>query len=371
MDKTLPEYLKEAGYTNKLIGKWHVHPEPRLLGFDSWCYPMVYHRYYQQGYFESNTAYIIDDFAPFFEAEKVRDFLTTHDKEKPFFLFYNISLPHMPLGQIPENYEELYDPETIDLRENVTSIDPKLDEIWFENYMNYYYQNHKIKIPERFLRNPDIRKITSLYNAFVTITDKLVGQLIQNLENAGFGENTLLLFTSDHGDMLGSHGLYNKAQLYEEAVRVPLIIKGPGIEPGVNTGQIAQTIDLMPTVLDYCGLNYDYKSADGQSLYPVIKGKKKTTDRNYAFIECTNYKMGIRTPQYTYGIQVDPESLQVSDDAMQFYDLKKDPYQENNLAGSTDPQLRSVSDDLKEKVVRWHKETPWLDNPCRYLGVSD
>lgn len=371
LDKTLPEYLKEAGYTNKLIGKWHVHPEPRLLGFDSWCYPMVYHRYYQQGYFEGNTAYIVDDFAPFFEAEKVRDFLTTHDKEKPFFLFYNISLPHMPLGQIPEDFEELYDPKTIGLRKNVKSIDQKLDERWFENYMNYYYQNQKIKIPERFLKNPDIKKVTALYNAFVTITDTLIGQLMQNLKRAGFGENTLILFTSDHGDMLGSHGLYNKSQLYEEAVRVPLIIKGPDIVPGKNTEQIAQTIDLMPTILDYCGLQYDDTSVDGQSLFPIIKGEKKTMDRNHAFIECTNYKIGIRTPRYTYGVQVDPESLQITDDALQFYDLQEDPYQETNLAGSTDPQPQSISKKLKEKVIRWHKDTPWLDNPVRYLGIVD
>jgi arylsulfatase A-like enzyme len=370
LDKTLPEYLKEAGYTNKLIGKWHVHPEPRLLGFDSWCYPMVYHRYYQQGFFEGSTAYIIDDFAPFFEAEKVNDFLTSHDKETPFFLFYNISLPHMPLGQIPEHYEELYDPESIKLRKNVTSIDPQLDEIWFENYMNYYYQNHKIKIPERFLRDLDIKKVTSLYNAFVTITDTLIGQLMQNLERAGFGANTLLLFTSDHGDMLGSHGLYNKSQLYEEAVRVPLIMKGPEIEPGVNTEQIVQTIDLMPTILDYCGLTFNESSVDGQSLYPILKNKKTSLACNHAFIECTNYKIGIRTPRYTYGVQVDPESLEVTDDAMQFYDLEEDPYQEQNRAGIADPQLQSISKNLKEKVIRWHEETPWLDNPFRYLGIT-
>ena len=371
LDKTLPEYLKDAGYTNKLIGKWHVHPEPRLLGFDSWCYPMVYHRYYQQGYFEGNTAYIVDDFAPFFEAEKVKEFLTNHDKSKPFFLYYNISLPHMPLGQIPEEFENFYNPETIKLRQNVTSMDPELDEIWFENYMNFYYNNHKIEIPDRFLTDPDIRKITSLYNSFVTITDELIGKLLANLESSGFIDDTIIIFSSDHGDMLGSHGLYNKSQLYEEAIRVPLILNGPDITPGENTKQIAQTIDLMPTLLEYCGLNYNENEIDGQSLYPLIKGERKTLDYNHAFIECTNYKMGVRTPKYTYGIQIDPESLQVSDAAMLFYDLENDPYQETNLTQTNDPHLKDISENLKERVINWHKDTPWLENPFRYLGIVD
>lgn len=364
IERTLPELLKEAGYYNHLIGKWHVHPEPRLVGFDSWCYPLAYHRYYQQCFFDNDTAYIVDEFAPFFEANKVRAFLTEYDRKEPFFLFYNISLPHMPVGQIPNEYENLYDPDTIELRRNVRSGGAEQDRAWMENYIRYYYRDQMIPVPDRFLENLDIRRITALYNAFVTITDDLLGRLMATLQATGHAADTVVLFSSDHGDMLGSHGLYNKSQLYDEAVRVPLILHGPGIPSGRSREQIAQTIDLMPTLIDTCGLS-PAPYADGRSLLPVIAGEVETLAENQAFIECTNYKMGIRTPEFTYGVQVDPETLEVRDDALEFFDCTHDPYQEQNLAKAPPAHLAGTAAELRERVLEWHRVTPWLDNPHR------
>jgi hypothetical protein len=107
--------------THHLLDKWHINPEPRLVGFDSWCYPLAYHRYYQQAFFEDDTAYVVDESAPFFEADKVEAFLNGYEREEPFFLFCNISLPHMPVRQIPEEYEHLYDLDQVELRKNVRS----------------------------------------------------------------------------------------------------------------------------------------------------------------------------------------------------------------------------------------------------------
>lgn len=362
--KTLPELLKDAGYRNHLIGKWHVHPEPRLLGFDSWCYPLAYHRYYQQCFFENDTAYVVDEFAPFYEARKVKEFISEYDREEPFFLFYNISLPHMPVGQIPGEYEHVYDPKQTELRQNVRSGGEEQDRLWLENYVRYYFGNEKIEVPERFLRDLDIRRVTALYNAFVTITDTLVGQVMTTLRESGLAEDTLVLFTSDHGDMLGSHGLYNKSQLYDEATRVPLILNGPDVPRGRSTNQMAQIIDILPTLVESCGLT-SAAHADGQSLRPILSGEAVTLEKNHAFIECTNYNMGIRTPDFLYGIQVDPATLEVTNDALHFYDCGQDAYQQQNLAMDPPEELKETAHELRDQVLDWHRTTPWLENPHR------
>ncbi len=366
--KCLPEHLKGMGYANALIGKWHIHPEPRLLGFDSWCYPLVYHRYYHQGYFENDTAYVVDEFAPFFEVNKFAGFLDRHATDKPFFCYYNISLPHMPLSQMPDAYRGLYNPDQLALRPNVRSQSPEQDAHWFRAYMSMYIRGRKLDVPEVEIEQMDIRTLTSLYYSLVTITDDIVGRLVAQLKQRGLYENTLILFTSDHGDMLGSHGLYNKEQLYEESIRVPLLLHGPGINPGVCTGQIAQIIDLMPTLLEYLGADIP-DGGDGQSLMPVVRGQRKELERNAAFIECNNYKMGIRTPRYTYGIQIDPRSLEVANDALLFHDLAADPYQQTNLLDHLPDDLKPTAQALRDQCVRWHRETPWLDNPCRFFEL--
>ena len=152
LDKTLPEYLKEAGYYNKLIGKWHIHPEPSLLGFDSWCHPLAYHRYFQQTYFEDDTAFVVDDFAPFFESQRVAEFLASRQQQKaecaeqPFFLYYNISLPHGPMGQIPDEYLQRYDPATVQLRENVRHEDTPHARKAIATYIDGYFGGNSVLV---------------------------------------------------------------------------------------------------------------------------------------------------------------------------------------------------------------------------------
>lgn len=369
VDKVLPEYLKDLGYYNKLIGKWHIHPEPRLLGFDSWCYPLMYHRYYHQCFFDDDKGYVVDEFTPFFEVDKFKEFLTKRKGPDPFFCFYNISLPHMPLSQMPDKYKGLYDADSLTLRPNVESGGETADKHWFNVYMRKYILERRLPVPDSEVETMDIHKLTALYYSLVTITDHIVGELVKELKEKGLYENTLILFTSDHGDMLGSHGLYNKEQLYEESIRVPLLIKASDIKPGVNTEQIAQMIDIMPTLLDYMGIAVP-QHTDGQSLMPILRGHAQTLEKNVAFIECNNYKMGIRTPKYTYGIQVDPNTMDVKDDALQFHDLVNDPYQQNDLSENRPDALNATAEALRDRVITWHKETPWLKNPCRYYDLS-
>ncbi|MFW6213702.1 MAG: sulfatase-like hydrolase/transferase [Spirochaetota bacterium] len=362
LDKTLPEYLSEAGYYNKLIGKWHIHPEPRLLGFDSWCYPLAYHRYYQQGYFEDDTAYIADEFAPELEARKMREFISGYEDERPFFLYYNLSFPHMPLGNLPEPHRSMYDPAKLTLRENVRSDDPEQLAHWIEAYLSYYFRDQHVPIPDEVRREySSLEGITALYNGAVTLVDDMIGELVAELKKAGLYDSTTIVFTADHGDMLGSHAHYNKSQLYEEAIRVPLIVRSPRVDPGRTDAQIAQLIDVTPTLLDYLGIAAE-TSVDGQSLLPVLTRERATLPTNHAFVECTSNKIGVRTPEYLYGMKIDPADHSITDRELEFFSLEEDPLELRNLAGEVPAELLPVATELRSRLESWHNETPWLPN---------
>ena len=360
LDKTLPEYLSENGYYNKLIGKWHIHPEPRLLGFDSWCFPLAYHRYYHQCYFEDDTAYVVDEFAPDLESRKMKEFVSGYQDDRPFFLYYNLSFPHMPLGNLPEPYLSMYDPEEVTLRENVRSDDPQKLAHWIEAYLSYYFRDQHVPISDEIRRKySSLEGITALYNGAVAVVDNMIGELVAELKKAGIYDSTTIVFASDHGDMLGSHAHYNKSQLYEEAIRVPFLIRSPRIDPGRNDDQIAQLIDVTPTLLDYLGISAE-SPFDGQSLVPVLTRECATLPTNHAFIECTSNKIGVRTPDYVYGMKIDPADHSITDPEIEFFSLADDPFEMQNLAGKIPADLSPVANDLRSRVETWHYQTPWL-----------
>jgi choline-sulfatase len=369
-DTTMAEALRDEGYHTALIGKWHIHPRPFLTGFDETLYPHHSHRYTHQTYF--NTAgdeFVVDEFTPLREAEQARQFLQRQKKDEPFFLYYSISPPHMPLADAPPKYAERYAAEDIPLRPNVwKGSEMAYDEKWFRIYLwDYLYyreqQPHTTKpLPEGF----DLRDLTALYYGLVTCVDDCLGVLMNTLRETGLDEDTLVVFTSDHGDNLGSHQAFNKGLLIEESIRIPLMFRWPGgIEPSVSTQQTASLVDVMPTTLSLAGFDTP-GSVQGTDLAPIVRGEAATVGENCAYIEGTHGDIGVRTPRHTYGIhRADgvyggPDS-EIIDDRYLFYDNKEDPFQSTNLI-QTDAQL-DLGEELRQKVLTWNEATPWLDAP--------
>jgi len=385
LDPTIAEAFREAGYDTALIGKWHVDPDPALVGFDDACFPLTIHRYRDQRFIENGVwTEPIEQFAPDYEMDKVDAFLGA-DREKPFFLFYNISLPHEPIGpaELPKRYAEAYANAELPLRENVF-VDGEMahDERWFKIYQiwDYFWRMAGVpcwnaaaecgcpdattgELPSDVL--PDgftLRDLYALYYGATTCVDDLVGQLMAKLHTQGYAEDTVVLFASDHGDNLGSHHLFNKDCLFEESIRVPFILNGPGIGEGIaNTQQMAQIIDVMPTLLELCGIEVP-GSVQGQSLASVATGEREILEHNVAFIETDPFiyerpVVGIRTPTHVLGMHLDSEYVGL-DGAWGFYDLEHDPLQQNDLLGSnTDSALR---DELLGQLQNWNVQTPWL-----------
>jgi choline-sulfatase len=361
---TLPEALKREGYQTALIGKWHVDPHPNLVGFDYTVFPHHSHRNTGQTYFEnSDEPRVVEGFAPDYEADEVKKYVQEH-KETPFFLFYNISPPHMPVADGPDAYTKMYSPDEVPLRDNVF-IDGEMpyDEHWFKIYLHdYLYYLLHLPYTEELPEGFDLRDLVALYYGMTTCVDDQVGKLMTLLEEEGIAEDTLVVFLSDHGDILGSHHLFNKDRLIEEAIRVPLIYHWPvALEPSEVTEQIGCMVDLMPTVLDLVDVSVP-SSVQGTNLGAVVRGEETTTGENVAYLETAHHEIGIRTDRYTYGIQLtngktEPSARMIADDRYQFFDRETDPLQQNNLA-KTDEQA-NVAAELRERVLAWHKTTPW------------
>lgn len=372
LDPTLPELLRSAGYRTALIGKWHIDPQPQLVGFDSAIYPKIEHRYYGQTLFdEDGNSTIVTSFLEDFFAENVATFLSEQRySDTPFFLNYNISPPHQPIGpgHLPEQYTRMYRGDEVLLRPN-TEFEheaPHDPEFWFRVYRSadYYWDwrgKRPIKPEDDFLpAGFGLLDLTALYYGAVTCVDDYIGKLMDTLDQCGLTKRTLIVFTSDHGDNLGSHGLFNKDSLIEEAIRVPLIIANPQlgveteeqtIQPAVPEQPIAGLIDIAPTILDSADLAVP-AHMQGQSL---LRGRAA----NEAFIE-TGPMIGIRTKTHLLGLPFDEKHRRPAEGKSIFYDLRNDPYEQRNLKGTG--EQREIYDNLRERLLEWDHDCPWMED---------
>ncbi len=360
-ETTLPEILAEKGYETCLIGKWHIHPAPQLLGFDEFVYPKVSHRHTGQTFVDhKGRKFVADKFSPEFELDEVREYLS-RKREKPFFLFYNISPPHMPLADAPKKYTQMYKRDEVKVRPNVYDKNGNMshNEQWFRIYLwDYLYYREHLEYAENLPEGFDLRDLTAAYNGLSTWADDLVGGLMESLRENGLQENTIVVLLSDHGDMLGSHDRYNKQLLYEESIRIPFIIRGPGVKKAVCSDLVAQTVDVMPSVLGLCGIDSP-DDLPGRDLCPVLTGNGNVPKNKEAYIEITAGRIGIRTLTHLYGIQLGEDLRTIVDDRYCFYDLEKDPYQLNNLAGTGEQS--ELAAELRKRLIDWHRRTPWMD----------
>ena len=372
-DTTLPELLSigSEGHETMLCGKWHVESNPLRLGFESAFYPLVNHLNVGQTYFDGKGAsWVVGGYCPDAEVATSCDFLRKpHDR--PYFLFHNLALPHMPFFDMPARYRERFSRDQVMLRPNVYHDGkPWHDDDAFNIYWHNWLYMQKLGpqyevLPDGF----DLRTLTALYYGMVTAVDDQVGSILDCIEQSGQIENTVIVFASDHGENLGSHWLWNKVSVNDEAIRVPFIVAWPGsAKPRVVTDHVASLVDLAPTLLDLAGRSIP-AHIHGRSLAPVITGNANRVGDGTAIIENLHGEVAVRTPTHLFSVmtrtQVDTPARQIVDDESLFYDLRTDPYQMHNLAG-TDSQ-RDVANLLRERAITWDASTPWM--PISHGGV--
>ena len=363
-DVTLAEALKSEGYDTALIGKWHIAPEPAVVGFDHAVYPHHQHRYTGQTFHRSyGEDVVIDGFTVDYEIEELEKYIRSH-RDQPFFLFHSISQPHMPVDDVPERIKTMYSRDEVPLRPNVFE-DGRMahDENWFRIYLyDYLYYEKHLPYTQTPLEDFDLRDLTARYYGNTTWADEQVGALVGILEENGILENTVIVFTSDHGDNLGSHQLFNKDQLYEESIRIPMIFHWPaGLRRRKVSWQVASLVDVMPTVLALVGVRTP-GTCQGTDLSQVVRGEADVVGANCAFIETSPGLIGIRTLTHLYGAQKertpDRRTTRVIDDEFMFFHIPTDQYQCDNLAKTH--KRREAAALLRDRLLRWDLETPWM-----------
>ena len=287
--KCLPEMLPVGDYVTGHYGKWHLGDEIFAQhGFDEWSnYEDHYIRYYsndrnpesrsdyhhyllEHGYkpdlkkenifSRKFTARLPEVHGkPAYTANRAIDFIQRHS-DTPFALYVNFLEPHMPFFGPRDNQ---YDPETIPLPENFESCPDKS--------MPQKYCQAKEKFSEKgssgiSLKNVEgWRKIRANYWGLCSLVDTHAGRILQALKDSNLWDDTLIVFTSDHGDMMGAHRLIAKGVMYEEAIRVPMLIKMPQQNQQKLIKGAMSHIDLLPTVLDILGADIPEK-LPGKSL---------------------------------------------------------------------------------------------------------
>ncbi len=258
------------------------------------------------------------------------------DDAGPFAMFLNLWAPHPPLV-LPEPYFSMFEPDGIDLPPNVGKPNP--DEPPDRR------DAPAARLAEG-LTGTDWRRVWAAHLGLVRLADDAVGQALAAIDEAGLAGSTVIAFTSDHGDHLGQHGLYQKMEMYEPAVRVPLLLAGPGIAPG-RCGSVVSHLDLHATVLDLAGLPEAAAASHGRSLVPALHhGRPPRPDRP-AFIQYTgnpapgDLRRAVVTDRFKYVW---------SPAGSELFDLCDDPLETRNLAA--DPAHRGTLDGLHTALLR-------------------
>jgi len=269
---------------------------------------------------------------------------------KPFSLHCSFHCPHSPITP-SEPFASMYDPK--DMNPPVSISDPM-------GNSPYFHENGRSKMPQ-YADREKIKYMIANYYAFVKEIDVWVGRILDKVDELGLTGNTLVVFTSDHGEMLGAHGMREKNVFYEESVHVPLMIRFPGrIRPGTVVDEPVSQIDLFATLCDY--LRAGRHESDGQSLRRYIEGKKgggeayAVSEWNWRGPVQPNLMVRTRRWKFFCPNTADSEVMNV------LYDLESDPHEMNNLLGKNPDRKRYLQqgERMKALLVDWLRE---VDSP--------
>jgi arylsulfatase A-like enzyme len=345
--------FRDAGYATGYVGKWHLDgcprdkftpPGPRRLGFDYWAVHNCTHKYFDSFYYADTDERVpIEGYEPITQTDLALRFIE-QNAEGPFCLVLSWGPPHNPYELVPERFKAMYDPGKIGLRPNV---------------------------PED--RAARAREEIAGYRAHITALDELLGRLMDKLEELSLAEDTLVVFTSDHGDMLHSQGQVRKQQPWEESISVPLIARGPGVPAGRRTDGLIGIVDLLPTILGLNGMAVP-ESMQGRDLSALVQGRGPGRDAVLimdVFAVDEGYHQGItewrglRTRQHTYARNIDGPWV--------LYDNAADPYQQRNLVD--DPASARTLDELDRQLEREIRSSgellqPW-EEIVREMGLVE
>lgn len=330
---SLGTIFRDAGYVTGYIGKWHLDgcprgkftpPGPGRLGFDYWAVHNCNHNYWDAFYYsDSEEPVKFQGYEPDHQTELACKFIE-ENRKKDWCLTLSWAPPHDPYDTAPEAFKKMFDPARIKLRPNV---------------------------PEE--EAATAREKLAGYYAHIAALDACLGRILDKLDEQKNGDDTLVIFTSDHGDMLHSQGLLNKQLPYDESIRIPLIFRKRGlISAEHKSDEIISIVDLLPTILGLANVSTELvPRMEGQDLSDMVRGAGGPGASDALLMDICSVDQGLqrghlewrglRTKKYTYARTLQGPWV--------LFDNETDPCQTHNLA--QDPNYESARKNLERRMI--------------------
>ncbi|MBS4206882.1 sulfatase [Bacillus sp. FJAT-50079] len=371
----ISDVLSVAGYETGYIGKWHLDlpelnvtdepesgaqgwdaytpPGPKRHGFQYWYSYGAWDDHFSPHYWHNSSEKIkVNQWSVEHETDRALEFIQNREQDRPFALFVSWNPPHSPFEQVPEKYRELYKKMDLPLRKNV------------------HKSNYHVHTGEEVAGGlAELKENQLNYFAAITGIDDQFGRILQLLKEEELENETIVVLTSDHGEMMGSHGLMAKHVWYEESIGVPFAIRWPEVIPEAKSSLLLNTVDIMPTLLGLLNLHIP-DSVEGTDLSQLIISRKsdgpteaylcaypgrKEAIEEFQKAGLDNRAFGwraIRTHDYTYVIH---NGYAPGDQPVRhLYDLKKDPFQ-LQPEKINDPGSQPIASELDRKLRAWLK----------------
>ena len=398
--QTLPKILQQNGYQTAVIGKWHLSDEP--TGFDYWKILDDQGKYYNPDFITAEDTTRVTGYAQDLITDYSIDWMKQRNEEQPFFLMVHHKAPHrnwmpalrhttlydsveFPLPdtyfpdfenqqaaeeQLQTIYEDMYEGHDLKLSKH-KGTDSLAANPWKDDFermtaeqkekWNAAYRPKNDAFWEKDLHGKDLAKWKGQrylreYMATIASVDESVGRILDYLEAQDLDENTLVVYTSDQGFYLGENGWFDKRYMYETSFRMPLLMQFPKeIEAGSVISEMTQNLDFAPTFLDMAGIEIP-EDMQGISFKKVLYGEEAEIGRDAIYYHYYDFP-AFHMVKRQYGIKTDRYKLihfYDDIDTWEFYDLEKDPKEQNNLIDAEEYQAEVKMMHQKLDSVQQH-----------------
>lgn len=363
---TFPHLLQRAGYWNVIVGKWHLLNEPGGFAHSA-IFP-------GQGDYQ-DPVLIVNGARMRFRGhscdvvgDNALQFLADRPKDKPFCLLVHFKAPHrqwIPAPRYANRFKDVTIPEPRTFNDTLAGRPRAIQQTAMNVGDMPDFENRGC--PTTLSRNEkkkcNLQELVKNYYRVLLSVDENVGRVLDYLDKQKLAENTVVFYGSDNGFFLGDHGFMDKRLMYEESIRVPLMIRDPtrAAKGAVDRQHLALNIDLAPTILELAGVPVP-GNMQGRSLTPMLEGKAPQWRESFLYeyyeypgSHCARKNRGVRTRNWKYiHFWEMPEEHEL-------YDLEKDPGELNNLAGN--PAYAAKLGEMRAELARLRKETADMDFP--------
>lgn len=348
----MPETFRQSGYRTFFSGKWHNdkaafarcwdQADTIFFGGMSDHDKVPLRPFDPSGVYPDDAVKAGEGFSTEIFSDSVIDFLQRYDGAAPFFAYVAFTSPHDPRTP-PPPFDTRYDPKTIPLPPNFAPQHP--------------FDNGELRVRDEMLagfpRQPgEVRQHLADYYGMISHMDYHIGRILDALAENGHADNTIVVYVADHGIAIGQHGLFGKQNVYDHSIRVPLILRGPGLAAGQRIDALNYSFDLFPTLCELTGVARP-STVESQSLLPLIEGEP---GRASLFACYRDMQCAVTTGAWKlirYARVPNRQGEMVGTERWQLFNLQKDPWEMNDLAD--EPAYGAEKRALKAQLAHWRE----------------